>query len=268
MPPDPAPRPASESADVAAPVAAPDPAASGSRAPLPPGPDAAPDHHVRGRETQEREAARRRGRERRAAAARERPEHADTAPALAQRAFTALAENVRDYAIFLMDRDGVIRYWGEGAHLMKRWAREEAEGAHLRLLYPDGGAEDGTAEDHLREAAAQGESVSEGHRVRGDGSTFWAHITLTALTDDDGALLGFAKVTRDLSAQHAAAAGRALAERTAELDAAHAARTELSAEVAVLQEENAVLRDELRSGDAAGDAAAAPRDRGGHPPRR
>ncbi len=251
MSPDPAPRPESESSD----VVAPDPAASGSGAPLPTGPDAAPDHHVRGRETQEREAARRRGRERRAAGARERP---DTAPALAQRAFTALAENVRDYAIFLMDRDGVIRYWGEGAHLMKRWAREEAEGAHLRLLYPDGGAEDGTAEDHLREAAAQGESVSEGHRVRGDGSTFWAHITLTALTDDDGALLGFAKVTRDLSAQHAAAAGRALAERTAELDAAHAARTELSAEVAVLQEENAVLRDELRSGD----GSAGPRDRG------
>ncbi len=253
MPPDPTPRPAPESESESIDVAAPDPAASGSGAPLPTGPDAAPDHHVRGRETQEREAARRRGRERRAAGARERP---DTA--LAQRAFTALAENVRDYAIFLMDRDGVIRYWGEGAHLMKRWAREEAEGAHLRMLYPDGGAEDGTAEDHLREAAAQGESVSEGHRVRGDGSTFWAHITLTALTDDDGALLGFAKVTRDLSAQHAAAAGRALAERTAELDAAHAARTELSAEVAVLQEENAVLRDELRSGD----GSAGPRDRG------
>jgi PAS domain S-box-containing protein len=72
------------------------------------------------------------------------------------------------------------------------------------MLYLDGGSEDGTAEDHLVAAAEHGESVSEGRRVRSDGSTFWAGVTLTALREADGTLLGFAKVTRDLTARRAA----------------------------------------------------------------
>lgn len=56
--------------------------------------------------------------------------------------YTLVADNVRDYAIFLMDVNGVIRCWGESARLMKWWTREQAEGSHLRLLYPDGGAEE------------------------------------------------------------------------------------------------------------------------------
>jgi PAS domain S-box-containing protein len=119
-------------------------------------------------------------------------------------AFAALADNVRDYAIFLMNREGVITFWGEGAHLMKWWTREEAEGGHLRMLYPEGGAEDGTAEEHLHEAEIQGEYVGDGCRMRRDGSTFWAGVTLTALRDPDGDLIGFAKTTRDLTARRAA----------------------------------------------------------------
>lgn len=118
-------------------------------------------------------------------------------------AIAALAENVRDYAIFLMDPDGVIVYWGEGAHLMKWWTREEAEGGHLRFLYPEGGSEDGTAEEHLRQSAENGEYVGEGQRVRRDGSTFWANVTLTALRDPAGELFGFCKVTRDMTARRA-----------------------------------------------------------------
>ncbi len=237
---------------------APDPDATGSGAPLPSGDGAAPDHNVHGRETQEREAAWRRGRALRAAGAALDTHAREADPALAQRAFGALAENVRDYAIFLMDPDGIIRYWGEGAHLMKRWTKQEAEGGHLRLLYPDGGAEDGTAEDHLRDAAEHGESVGQGRRVRGDGTTFWAQITLTALKADDGTLLGFAKVTRDLTVQHAADAARALAEKLSELQAARGERADLLAELAVLKEELAVLNEELQSRD----GPAAPRVRG------
>jgi PAS domain S-box-containing protein len=118
-------------------------------------------------------------------------------------ALAALAENVRDYAIFLLDPDGVIVYWGEGAHLMKWWTREEAEGAHLRFLYIEGGSEDGTAEEHLRQSAESGEYVGEGQRVRRDGSTFWANVTLTALRDPGGELFGFCKVTRDMTARRA-----------------------------------------------------------------
>jgi len=121
----------------------------------------------------------------------------------ADAAFTALAENVREYAIFLMDPRGVIMFWGEGARLMKWWLKEEAEGAHLRMLYPEEGSEDGTAESHLRDSARLGEYTGEGRRVRRDGSTFWAGVTLTALRDAEGQLLGFVKVTRDLEARRA-----------------------------------------------------------------
>jgi PAS domain S-box-containing protein len=117
--------------------------------------------------------------------------------------FTLHSENVRDYAIFLMDADGIIRCWGESARLMKWWTRHQAEGCHLRFLYPDGGSEDGSAESHLQSAAETGEYSGEGHRVRSDGSTFWAYVTLTALRNPVGELVGFTKVTRDFSARRA-----------------------------------------------------------------
>lgn len=171
-------------------------------------------------ESREREEAVRRGRAR----IRQVP-HGDShrgpftgiaSPEVAHHAFAALAENVRDYAIFLMNPDGVITFWGEGARLVKGWSKREAEGAHLRLLYPDGGAEDGTAEAHLEESARTGEYTGEGHRVRSDGSTFWGGITLTALRDPQGSLLGFAKVTRDLTARGAEEAARKSAFDAAE----------------------------------------------------
>ncbi len=150
--------------------------------------------------------------------------------AVASQAFVALADNVRDYAIFLMDPDGVITFWGEGARLMKWWRRDEAEGSHLRLLYPKGGSNDGTADAHLQFAAEHGEYTGEGERVRSDGSTFWAGITLTALRDGDGDLLGFAKVTRDLTARRAAdallqSAAASAESARAEAEAASLAKT-------------------------------------------
>jgi len=156
----------------------------------------------RGRETREREAAWKRGRE---AAVEPGDRKIDAATrALMHEAFAALSENVRDYAIFLANTDGVITYWGEGARLIKWWTKEEAEGAHLRLLYPDGGSEDGTAEAHLQTAVEEGEYTGEGRRVRSDGSIFWAGVTLTALRSADGTHIGFVKVARDLTARRAA----------------------------------------------------------------
>ncbi|MDB4881684.1 MAG: sensor protein, partial [Gemmatimonadetes bacterium] len=179
-------------------------------------------------EQQEREAAFRRGEARERGIADERPkasgrswvDHAQLG--VAARAFTALADNVRDYAVFLMNPAGTIIYWGEGARLIKWWTREQAEGAHLRLMYMAGGSEDGTCEEHLRFAAERGEYTGEGQRVRSDGSTFWAGVTLTALWDEDGTLLGFAKVTRDLTARRAADVllqAAATASETARADA-------------------------------------------------
>jgi PAS domain S-box-containing protein len=145
-------------------------------------------------------------------------------------AVAGLCEAVRDYAIFIMDPQGVIVYWGMGAHLMKWWTREEAEGAHLRLLYPEGGSEDGTAEAHLFQSAQSGEYVGEGQRVRRGGSTFWAHVVLTALRDPDGKLIGFAKVTQDLTKRRAVEASVALAnEAQSSRDAAVAIAEEAQA---------------------------------------
>lgn len=173
-----------------------------------------------GAESTEREAAWARGKALEAEASAGEPPRDPVAgiadPDVAKLAFAALAENVRNYAIFLMDPEGIITYWGEGARLLKWWTKGEAEGAHLRLLYPDGGSEDGTAEGHLRQAAETGEYTGEGHRIRRDRSTFWARVTLTALRGRDGRLLGFAKVTRDLTAERAAEAARQTALGAAE----------------------------------------------------
>ncbi len=198
-------------------------------------------------EDRERAAARRRAvaRERARAAGEEPPRGAHTGQArsgVAARAFAALAENVRDYAIFLMDPAGVITFWGEGARLIKWWTKDEAEGGHLRMLYPAGGSGDGTAEAHLREAAERGEYTGEGQRVRSDGSTFWGGITLTALWDEDGTLLGFAKVTRDLTARRAA---DTLLQAAAE--AAEAARTAAEAADRAKSEFLATMSHEIRT---------------------
>jgi PAS domain S-box-containing protein len=174
-----------------------DPNATGAPEPLPDVPPRIP-----GRESHERKAALNRGGSH--AAHLVAPVCAPDLPGLsADLLYTLVAENVRDYAIFLVDVNGIIRCWGESARLMKWWTKQQAEGAHLRLLYPDGGSEDGTAESHLTIAADAGECNGEGHRVRSDGSTFWAYVTLTALRTVDGRLVGFTKVTRDFSARRA-----------------------------------------------------------------
>jgi PAS domain S-box-containing protein len=157
-----------------------------------------------GRETLEREAAYRRGEE--LAARRARGEKIVKHAAAVPFALSSLIEEVREYAMFVADADGIIQLWGESARLMKWFTKEQAEGAHLRMLYPDGGSDDGTAEAHLEQAAERGEYTGEGERVRSDGSTFWARVTLTAIKDHEGKLLGFAKVVRDFTAQHAAEA--------------------------------------------------------------
>jgi PAS domain S-box-containing protein len=162
-------------------------------------------------------------------------------PSVVARAFVTLAENARDYAIFLMDPEGIVTHWGEGARLISWWTKAQAEGAHLRLLYPDDGAEDGTAEEHLAQAAATGEYVGEGQRIRSDRSTFWASVTLTALRDTDGVLLGFANVTRDLTAHRAAEA----ALRAAQM--AEAARQAAEAATRAKSEFLATVSHEIRT---------------------
>jgi PAS domain S-box-containing protein len=119
--------------------------------------------------------------------------------------FRRLVTSVRDYAIFMLDTTGHILSWNTGAHRLKGYEPAEIIGRHFSTFY----TEADRARDHpaheLEIAIAEGRYEEEGWRVRKDGSTFWASVTITAVRDDDGRLTGFAKVTRDLTERKRAA---------------------------------------------------------------
>jgi PAS domain S-box-containing protein len=118
---------------------------------------------------------------------------------LAEVSFRALVENIKDYAIFMVDRGGHVQTWNAGAELIKGYLPSEIIGQHIELFYTPEDRERGHAEELLAAAERQGRVEDEGWRVRKDGSRFWADVIITALRDPLGALSGFAKVTRDLS---------------------------------------------------------------------
>ncbi len=110
-----------------------------------------------------------------------------------------LVRAVVDYAIFALDPDGVVATWNAGAERLKGYRAEEIIGHHFSRFYTDGDRRRGVPEAGLRHAREQGRWENEGWRLRQDGSTFWADVVITALRDGDGRLVGFAKVTRDLT---------------------------------------------------------------------
>ncbi len=126
--------------------------------------------------------------------------------------FRLLVQSVKDYAIFLLDPEGNVATWNLGAERIKGYKADEIIGEHFSRFYPKD-AQDSKWPDHeLKIAAKEGRFSDEGLRVRKDGSTFWAHVVITALRDDAGELRGFSKVTRDLSER------RVLEERTRQLN--------------------------------------------------
>ncbi len=127
---------------------------------------------------------------------------ADASPArsLPDRAvYQQLVESVRDYAIFALDTGGYIRSWNAGAQRFKGYTAEEAIGKHFSIFYPRELVAEGFPEFELRTAANTGRFEDEGWRLRKDGSRFWANVVITALRDPAGELVGFAKITRDLT---------------------------------------------------------------------
>ncbi len=113
--------------------------------------------------------------------------------------FRLLVESVRDYAIFMLDPTGRIATWNIGAERIKGYRADEIIGEHLSRFYPTVDIEAGKCEMELEVAAREGRFEDEGWRLRKDGSHFWANVILTALRDADGRLVGYAKVTRDLT---------------------------------------------------------------------
>ena len=116
--------------------------------------------------------------------------------------FRLLVESISDYAIFTLDTEGRVTSWNAGAERFKQYRADEIIGRHFSVFYPPEDVASGKPEQELREAAREGRVEDEGWRVRKDGSRFWANVVITAL-HEHGQLVGFAKVTRDLTERKA-----------------------------------------------------------------
>jgi PAS domain S-box-containing protein len=114
-------------------------------------------------------------------------------------AFRILVEGVRDYAIFMLSPTGHIVSWNRGAQDIKGYRPEEIIGKHFSVFYPAEELEKGWPEYELKQAVADGHFEDEGWRIRSDGSRFWASVIITPLYDESGELMGYSKVTRDLT---------------------------------------------------------------------
>lgn len=106
---------------------------------------------------------------------------------------------IRDYAIYLLDRDGYIVSWNTGAERFKGYTAEEIIGQHFSRFYTEEDRRDGLPARALRMAAENGLYEAEGWRVRKDGTRFWTSVVIDPVYDDQGELVGYAKVTRDIS---------------------------------------------------------------------
>lgn len=114
--------------------------------------------------------------------------------------FQLLVESIKDYAIFLLDAEGRILTWNEGARRIKGYDHDEIIGSHFSVFYPPEDVMAGKPERELAVARETGRVEDEGWRVRKDGSRFFASVVITAMHDASGGLMGYAKVTRDVTA--------------------------------------------------------------------
>jgi PAS domain S-box-containing protein len=151
--------------------------------------------------------------------------------------FRLLVESVTDYAIYMLSPSGEVQTWNIGAQRMKGFTASEVIGKNFAMFFP-AADRDSKPRAELATAAATGRFEDEGYRIRKDGTPFWVNVVLTAIRDERGELLGFAKVTRDLSA-------RRQAEETArQLAQAQAARN-LAEAVARKADESNRVKDEF-----------------------
>jgi PAS domain S-box-containing protein len=137
--------------------------------------------------------------------------------------YRLLVESVADYAIFVLDATGHIRSWNPGAQRLKGYTADEIVGKHFSTFYPEADIVARKPEKLLEIASRVGRVEDEGWRVRKDGTQFWANVVITALHDDNGGLIGFAKITRDLTER------RNAEEQARSLVAERAARKEAEA---------------------------------------
>jgi PAS domain S-box-containing protein len=117
----------------------------------------------------------------------------------AEQQFRLLVQGVTDYAIYLMDVDGQVSSWNAGAQAIKGYLPDEIIGSHYSRFFEDEDVASGKPQKALECAARDGRFESEGWRVRKDGTRFWANAVIDAIRDENGELIGFAKITRDIT---------------------------------------------------------------------
>lgn len=113
--------------------------------------------------------------------------------------FRLLVDAVIDYAIYMLDPNGIVVSWNSGARRFKGYQEAEILGSHFSCFYTPQDREAGMPERALKAATEEGRFEGEGWRVRKDGTHFWCHVVIDPIRDPDGSLLGFAKITRDLT---------------------------------------------------------------------
>ena len=113
--------------------------------------------------------------------------------------YRLLIDAVTDYAIYMLDSNGIVTSWNPGAQRIKGYAPSEIIGQHFSRFYTEEDQKRGIPALALRTAAREGKFESEGWRVRKDGSRFWAHVVIDPIRTAAGELVGFAKITRDLT---------------------------------------------------------------------
>lgn len=120
-------------------------------------------------------------------------------PEVSPELFKRLVEGVHDYAIFVLDPQGIIRSWNRGAERLKGYKAEQIIGRHFSSFYTQEAIDRRWPQQELEIAALTGRLEDEGWRVRRDGTQFWANVVITPIRDADGSLLGYSKITRDLT---------------------------------------------------------------------
>ena len=120
-----------------------------------------------------------------------------------ERTCRLLVEGVTDYSIFMLDTQGRVTNWNAGAQRIKGYMRSEIVGEHFSRFYTEEARRSGLPELALTTAARTGRFEAEDWRVRKDGSRFWANVVIDAIHDEEGQLIGFAKITRDLTERRA-----------------------------------------------------------------
>lgn len=151
--------------------------------------------------------------------------------------YRAIVEQVKDYGIFMMDEEGRIISWNEGAKRIKGYAEEDIIGKYFSIFYPEEDILNGKPAMELKVAKATGKYEEEGWRLRKDGSRFWANVIITAVYNRQGGHIGFSKVTRDLTERK---------ESEKALKASNEKYKRLAEELKVLNEELVFTNQELQ----------------------